>query len=179
MRTGPLLEVGGFNPALIAGEEPDLCFRLRQRGQRVRRIDAEMTLHDANIRRFGQWWRRTLRGGHAYAEGFTLHRREPGRYCRREVRSNLLWGTLLPVLCLALLWLRPSLAVLLLLGYPLLLLRVYVGSRRRGHGRKDAWLYSSFCVLGKIPSSLGQLRYWTRRALGRHSHLIEYKSPGS
>jgi len=59
MRAQALSEVGGYNSDLIAGEEPDLCLRLRQRNQRILRIDAEMTLHDANITRFGQWWRRT------------------------------------------------------------------------------------------------------------------------
>lgn len=175
MRIGPLSEVGGYNSSLIAGEEPDLCLRLRQRGHRILRIDAEMTLHDANITRFGQWWRRTVRGGHAYAEGFTLHRREPGRYCTKQVLSNLMWGAFLPLLCLALLWLSPALGALILLGYPFLALRVFMSSRRRGLSRSDAWLFARFCVLGKLPSSYGQLRYWTQALLGKRSALIEYK----
>jgi glycosyltransferase involved in cell wall biosynthesis len=175
MRIGPLSDVGGYNPSLIAGEEPDLCLRLRQRGHRILRIDAEMTLHDANITRFSQWWRRTVRSGHAYAEGFTLHRREPGGYCAKQVRSNLMWGAFLPLLCFALLWLLPTLGSLFLVGYPLLALRVFRSSRRRGIPRKDAWLFALFCVLGKFPSSYGQLRYWTKATLGQRSALIEYK----
>ena len=35
-----LLEVGGFNPRMIAGEEPELCVRVRERGYRILRIDA-------------------------------------------------------------------------------------------------------------------------------------------
>jgi glycosyltransferase involved in cell wall biosynthesis len=175
MRIGPLVDVDGYNPNLIAGEEPDLCLRLRQRGLRILRIDAEMTLHDANITRFDQWWRRTVRGGHAYAEGFTLHRHEPGGYCAKQVRSNLMWGTILPLLCLALLWLSPVLGALILLGYPLLALRVFRSTRRRGLPRRDAWLFSLFCVLGKLPSSYGQLRYWAKALLGQRSTLIEYK----
>ena len=57
--------VGGYRDSLIAGEEPELCLRLRQAGGEVWRIDAEMTLHDAALLRFGQWWRRTRRAGHA------------------------------------------------------------------------------------------------------------------
>jgi len=175
MRIGPLSDVDGYNPSLIAGEEPDLCLRLRQRGYRILRIDAEMTLHDANITRFGQCWRRTVRSGHAYAEGFTLHRREPGRYWARQVRSNLTWGVFLPLLCLSLLCLSPILGILILLGYPLLALRVFRSIRRRGLPVKDAWLFALFCVLGKFPSSYGQLRYWAKALLGQRSALIEYK----
>lgn len=104
MRTQPVVDVHGYNPDLIAGEEPDLCLRLRQRDYRIRRIDAEMTLHDANMLRFSQWWRRTIRSGHAYAEGFTRHRGEPGRLWAREVRSNLFWGAALPAVTLGLAW---------------------------------------------------------------------------
>ena len=152
---------------------------MRQRDYRILRIDAEMTLHDANITRFGATTGRTVRSGHAYAEGFALHRREPGGYCAKQVRSNLMWGAVLPALCLALLWPSPILGALLLLGYPLLTLRVFMSGRRRGLVRRDAWLFALFCVLGKFPSCYGQLRYWAKAALGQHSALIEYKRSGS
>jgi glycosyltransferase involved in cell wall biosynthesis len=73
MRTVALQQVEGYNPALIAGEEPELCFRLRQQGWQIFRADAEMTLHDAQITSIGQWWKRAVRGGHAYAEVFWMH----------------------------------------------------------------------------------------------------------
>ena len=47
MRFDAVQTVGGYDPRLIAGEEPDLCLRLRAKGGEVWRIDAEMTLHDA------------------------------------------------------------------------------------------------------------------------------------
>jgi GT2 family glycosyltransferase len=56
MRVAPVRQVGGYNPDIIAGEEPELCLRLRQRGWKILRVDAEMTLHDAAMTRFGQWW---------------------------------------------------------------------------------------------------------------------------
>lgn len=73
IRFAAVRAVGGYNPALIAGEEPDLCLRLRAAGGQVWRIEAEMTLHDAAMTRFGQWWKRTVRAGHAFAEGAALH----------------------------------------------------------------------------------------------------------
>ena len=70
-------DVGGFRAELVAGEEPELCARLRARGWKVLRIAAEMTRHDAAMTRFGQWWRRNVRAGHAYAECCRLHRVSP------------------------------------------------------------------------------------------------------
>ena len=102
MRVEPVRAAGGYDESLIAGEEPDLCLRLRRGGWRILRIDAEMTLHDAAMTRVRQWWRRTMRGGYAYAEGAARHGGGPERYWVREVRSNWLWGLALPVGALAL-----------------------------------------------------------------------------
>jgi glycosyltransferase involved in cell wall biosynthesis len=178
MRTAVLAEVGGYNGKLIAGEEPDLCLRLRQRGHRVWRLDADMTLHDAAITRFGQWWRRTLRSGHAYAEGYDVHRGEGAGYYRREVHSNFAWGLALPLAALVLAPFCPGGSLLLLAGYAVLGVRVYRASRRRGRAAGDARLYAVFCVLGKLPCALGQTRYWLGRFSGRRSAIIEYKQPG-
>lgn len=175
MRAGAVQAVGGFNAELIAGEEPDLCLRLRQRGYRIWRIDAEMTLHDANITRLGQWFRRTVRSGHAYAEGFALHRHEPGGYWRRQVRSNLVWGALLPATTLGLVPPTAGGSLVLLFAYGWLGFRVFSATRRRGEPVDRARLYALYCVLGKIPSAYGQIRYWLGRAFGKRSALIEYK----
>ena len=56
VRVDALRAVEGYREDLIAGEEPELCLRLRQAGWRIWRLDAEMTAHDAQITRFGQWW---------------------------------------------------------------------------------------------------------------------------
>ena len=43
--------VGGFDPSLIAGEDDDLCLRMRRPGWKILRIDAEMTVHDMAMTR--------------------------------------------------------------------------------------------------------------------------------
>lgn len=176
MRVGPLREVDGYRDDLIAGEEPDLCLRLRQRGHRILRIDAEMTLHDANLLRFGQWWRRMVRGGHAYAEGYWRHRHEAGSYWKKEVRSNFAWGAVLPAFVLALFGPTSGASSVLLAGYPVLGMRVYRSARRRGLSVEDARLFALACVLGKFPSVYGQSRFFAQTLLGRRSAIIEYKT---
>ena len=63
IRVPAFVEVGGYDPTVIAGEEPEMCVRLRAAGWTVQRIDAEMTLHDAAMTRFSQWWKRSVRSG--------------------------------------------------------------------------------------------------------------------
>ena len=85
---------GGYDPTLIAGEEPDMCYRMREAGYRVLRIDRDMTRHDAAMLHFAQWWKRNLRAGHAGAEA--LRRRPEDAYARRAVRSNFVYGLFVP-----------------------------------------------------------------------------------
>lgn len=77
-------QVGRFNGAIIAGEEPELCLRLRRVGLKIMRLDEVMGWHDAAMTRFGQWWKRMKRGGHAYAEGAAMHGGSVDRYCVRD-----------------------------------------------------------------------------------------------
>ncbi|MGC4031241.1 MAG: glycosyltransferase family A protein [Tepidisphaeraceae bacterium] len=99
-RVSAFKQAGGYNPDVIAGEEPELCARLREKGWEVWRVDAEMTLHDAAMTQLGQWWKRNYRAGHAYAEGNARHGQAPDRFWEKEVKSNKVWGTaaLLPFL---------------------------------------------------------------------------------
>lgn len=166
LRAAALAEVGGYRDDLIAGEEPEMCLRLLRAGWRIERLDAEMTRHDAALIRFGQWWTRTRRAGHAFAEGAALHGRGPERHWVAETRRALLWGAALPAGVLASMALTPA-AAALLLAYPLQVARL---SRRMGMER------ALFTTLGKFPEAMGALEYHLRRTrLGRPRGLIEYK----
>lgn len=172
MRLDALQAVGGYRDSLIAGEEPELCVRLRARGWRVWRLRAEMTAHDAAMTRFSQWWKRCMRTGFTYAEGSQLHGAAPERHFVRESRSAWLWGLGLPigVLVAALLWTPWALAAALL--YPLQVLRLYL--RLAGPARGRA-LHAAFMVLGKFAEVAGQLRFLALQWSGRRAQLIEYK----
>jgi GT2 family glycosyltransferase len=169
MRLAAFKAVGGYNPALIAGEEPDLCVRLRQAGWRIERLDAEMTWHDADMHRFAQWWRRSQRAGHAFAEGAALHGAPPERHWVVETRRALVWGAALPAIVVLGALVSPWMLAVLL-AYPAQMLRL---------GLKDAmpgrWERAVFTVLGKFPEARGVLGYYLARLSGRKRGLIEYK----
>lgn len=173
MRIAALEAVGGYRDSLIAGEEPELCVRLRAAGGRVWRLPAEMTAHDAAMTRFSQWWKRSMRAGYTFAEGSYLHGAPPERHKVRESRSAWLWGVGLPLLAIgAAIVVSPWFLVLLLI-YPLQMLRLF----RRVPGpsaRARAWR-AVFLVLGKFAEAAGQFKYLGLRWSGRQARLIEYK----
>jgi glycosyltransferase involved in cell wall biosynthesis len=177
MRASALKQVNGFDPSFIAGEEPELCVRLREKGWKIYRLDAEMTLHDADMHHFRQWWRRMLRTGYAFAEGARTHGHRPERYWVRDVRSGWIYGLILPALALALAWPTRGISVAVaVLLYGVVFAKLVRHCHRSGIATgRTALLYSFFSVLGKLPQAIGQLRYWSMRIRGKKSAIIEYK----
>lgn len=175
MRLDALVSVGGFDESLIAGEEPELCVRLRRAGWAIERLDAEMTLHDAAMTRFSQWWRRAERSGHAYAELAARHGAPPERCYVRETRRIWAWGAAVPAVALGAAIPTMGLSLGLLAGYGVSAARAYRSVRVRGRSRADALPYALFTTLGKLPELAGMLEFHVSRARGRRRGLIEYK----
>lgn len=175
-RLDPLLAVGGYRDSLIAGEEPELCVRLRAAGWSVHRLDHEMTLHDAAMTRFSQFWKRAKRAGHAYAEGAALHGSGPDRHGVRGTRSAVLWGLILPVVAAITAWWTFGISLILLaLLYAFQAWRIRSMNIHRGRSRRNATLAGLFTMLAKPAQASGVLLYWRRRLSGQRSTLIEYK----
>jgi GT2 family glycosyltransferase len=174
IRVAALQAVGSYNPILIAGEEPELCLRLRQQQWRVMRIDGDMTWHDAQMLHLSQWWRRSIRGGHAYAEVSWLHRHDPEGFWRKESLRIWLWGAGMPLLLLVLLPITQFWSGLLGLLYPVLIFKTYWQTRHRC-SRDLAAYYGLFCTLAKFPELQGQVWFHWNRLRGDRSTLIEYK----
>ena len=178
MRVSAVTAVGGYRPDLIAGEEPELCVRLRANGGKVLRLNAEMTRHDAAMTRFGQWWKRNVRAGHAFAEVSRLHAGSAFGIWKKDVRSNWFWGLGVPVLAVGPAAITWGISLILLLGYPVLFWKIARSRRRRGDDPRTARLFARFCVLGKFPQMIGQGTYWRNRLFRRRAALIEYKATG-
>ncbi len=172
MRVDALIQVGGYRDTMIAGEEPELCVRLRAEGWQVWRLDEEMTLHDADMTRLRQWWKRARRSGHAFAEGAALHGSRPERHSVGAVKRILAWGAVLPVVLLLAAALISPLALIGFLIYPLQVLRI--ASRQKPRDR-TAYEYAFFLVLGNFPEALGVLEYHLRQWRGKPAGIIEYK----
>jgi len=183
IRAEAFRRVGGFDPSIIAAEDDELCLRIRRDGGKILRIDADMALHDIAMTRFGQWWRRAVRCGHAYAEGSARYGTSPERHFVRQTRSTLFWGLMVPLLAIGLAWWNwwtRGLTLALLAGYAALFWKAQRHLRRdRGWPAADARLYAAACVLAKFPQVVGVARYWARRIAGGPVRIIEHKGPGA
>jgi glycosyltransferase involved in cell wall biosynthesis len=159
MRISAVLDAGSFRDELIAGEEPELCLRLREKNWNIWRLQNAMALHDADIRYFGEWWRRTLRGGFAYGAVSGMHAKSSKRIWRRETLRAIFWGLVLPVAILAASFLHPA-ALLLFLVYPLQVARIAI---LRGAADPKSWRYGLFMTIAKFAEACGLVRYLVSR----------------
>ncbi|HVX84435.1 MAG TPA: glycosyltransferase [Phycisphaerae bacterium] len=177
IRAGVFKELGGFSGHFIAGEEPELAARMRLAGLKIMRLNHEMVLHDLAMTRFGQWWRRTTRSGHALAQLHHTHGGAPLRMYRKQWRSTLVWTLGPPVLAAAL---AATVSVWCLLLMPAAYVALWAKIARQRIGR-DGWypavVYGGFITLGKFPQLLGLVKFYRNRWRGRQTALIEYKRP--
>jgi glycosyltransferase involved in cell wall biosynthesis len=172
MRADAFEQVAGYRDELIAGEEPELCLRLRAAGWKIWRLDAEMTQHDAAILHFSQWWRRHVRSGYAFAQGAYLHGQTAERHWVWETLRALFWGTTVPIVSLLALALFGPWGLLPLLIYPLQFVR-RLAQRSEALGIRSQLTF--FELLTRFPESSGVFTYMRDLVLGRHGRLIEYK----
>ena len=171
VRVSAFEQIGGFRPELKAGEEPEMTTRLRAAGWEIWRIDAPMTVHDARIHRFGQWWTRSVRGGYGYAEVWSTTGQLPRRVFDAQLRRAFFWALGLPlvVMVVALIVREPLLLLALPAIYGAQILRIAV---RRGLSFRSVQS-AAMILLAKLPESIGALSYF----LGQKSNrLADYKS---
>lgn len=161
-------EAGGFDPAIVAGEEPELCSRLRATGWRIMRLEAPMTVHDAAMQRFSQWWSRAVRSGMGYAQAWwATRRRGADALYRRELARAIGWAGLLPL----------AAAVLAVTLHPLFLALWPLATLAQAWrlARRDGWFRARLMVAAKYAELLGAVRQVLRAARGRPAGTVFYK----
>jgi GT2 family glycosyltransferase len=172
VRASALASVGGYREDVIAAEEDELCVRLRAANWRIWRIAGEMGFHDAAIGQFGQWWRRSLRAGYAFAQGAYLHGEPPELHFVWERNRALIWGIFLPAGCLVAGFAFPPWGHAFWLVYLVQLVRLTV---RQAGSVTDRLTLSFFQLLARFPESWGVLKFARDRLFSRRSRIIEYK----
>ena len=173
MRADLFESVGGFRDDIPAGEEAELCSRLRARGAIVWRLTTPMALHDAAMYRFGQWWIRNKRTGFGYANTLSMRLGNDESADLRRVLRPWLWAIVLPVLTgLGFTFGGPA-ALLLLLMYPAQVIRNALAAEGTWRVRLERGF---FLTLGKFPELVGELQFWKSRRASAASASFDYKS---
>lgn len=174
-----LVETGGFDERLIAGEEPELCRRMRGLGYSILHIDHPMTLHDLGIKSWSQYWRRAKRAGHAYAEVSERFRQSNDPFWNSERRRNLVQGCFWigTFAAAAIAGIRFGLLPIAL--WALMVVSLSIRSAWKARWKRAEWwvcaLYGFHSHLQQIPILVGQLEYILSKVQGKTRELIEYK----
>jgi len=163
--------IGGFNALLMASEEPEMTARLRERGWKIWRIDADMSEHDAAIFNLGQWWRRTVRSGYGYAQAWRATRHMPQPVNDSKLKSAAFWVVGMPtaVAVIALLLGLPAILLLIPFAYAAQVLRIALRRGLTVHGLRASFML----MLAKFAEVAGAIRLLVER---RRSHSIQYKA---
>lgn len=178
IRHSVLQEVGGYDERLIAGEEPEMCRRMRAKGYVMLHVDRPMTGHDLAMTRWSQYWRRAVRAGYAYAEVAQRFRGTHTPLWQHEVQRNRIHGAVLvgcPVRALvSSLALASALPLVVLLDVSAgIIVRTAAKARWKSADRWTLLLYSLHSHVQQVPILFGQLCYPYDRWRGRHRGLIE------
>jgi serine O-acetyltransferase len=171
-------KTGGFDAGVAAGEEPELCQRIRQAGYIVMRIAFPMAIHDIALLSFGQWWRRQVRSGF---RGTDVARRFGHPSFEKQIRSARRWGLALPAAIIvlgALAFVRPSPLTLALLAAfimaaPAQALRLGLRARRRGLGMRHAMAYGLLTMIAKWAHLVGQYRWFRNHRAASRAGSVE------
>jgi GT2 family glycosyltransferase len=164
-RVAALQAVGGYSDDIKAGEEPDLCLRMRDKGWTIEALADPMGTHDAGLLRFGQWWWRARRAGHAFAEHIARHGARADADWQRQRRSIFVWSGLLPLVAMLLLIAKPVYAVIPVAVWCAQVARITLREHRGGEGWRDAFLIGSSNMVGKFAQILGILDFSSRNAM--------------
>lgn len=173
VRLAALEQVGGFNANIRAGEEPELCRRLRDGGWRIVRLDTPMARHDAAMLSLRQWCRRQMRSAYGALEVYMCY--DVDEY-RRYLASAWWWGAAWPIaLTLAATLIGPVGAAAVGLVMLLQMARVAYRMRRRGCSRRIAGTYGMLVMLAKWPQLWGQWLYLLDRRRRKKARRFEGK----
>jgi cellulose synthase/poly-beta-1,6-N-acetylglucosamine synthase-like glycosyltransferase len=180
VRTDVLEEVGGYDDRLIAGEEPDMCRRMRGRGYLIIHMNRPMTGHDLAIKSVKQYWRRAVRSGYAYAEIAHRYRHTSLPFWLRESRLNLFHSAfLLAIVIVGVASALKTNSVVLLVVPALIVAALAIRTAFRFQWKSDHWptllWYGLHSHAQHIPISIGQVQFWRDQWSGRIPALIEYK----
>jgi len=171
--------VGGFNPTVTAGEEPELCLRLLRQGWRIVRLPREMATHDLSMTRFSQWWRRMVRGG--YGSMDVGHRFGVTEFSKNNLRV-LAWTCWLAAFAVsgALAAITGSsqlkaATTLLLCIWLAMLVRIALRMLKKQYAWDISIAYALFMAIAFLPQAVGQACYFGDRLRKHSARLIEYK----
>jgi GT2 family glycosyltransferase len=151
---------GFFDEGIQVGEEPELCYRVREAGGRIVCLDLPMVHHDLAMHTFAQYWHRSIASGRAYASIAARFWRRPEKMWLRETLVNFAEpAAWLLIFVAASLLFGAGIAVAVILAWWLgRALQIAITLRRRRVPLATAVMYGLHCQFARLPAAIGQLQ---------------------
>ena len=167
-RRKTLEQCGGFPEDLPYGEEPYLCWRIRNElGMSIFQLGHTMVTHDLGYTGFGEHMRRLVRVGETYIEIAARCARTTDRLWLREAVANVVWAgaalCVLPALAFGSAAVRTAVVAAALL----VLLRKTAQMLCRGYGLRVSITYALHSYFAKLPMAWGELLWIVRHFPGQ------------
>jgi GT2 family glycosyltransferase len=159
-------QAGGFPEDVQYGEEPLLCWRVRNKlGRQIYCLGHVMARHDLGFRGGWDYLRQYVRNGRSYAEITERCIESDDPMWLHEVLSNYAWGAAMVLAFILLLLGSTPIRTGIALLAAALWLRKTVQTARKGHTWTIAAGYAVHVYLSKLPLAFGQLRWVLERAM--------------
>jgi len=180
IRRDLLEKINGYNPTLIAGEDPEICQRIHAQDYTILHLDQPMTRHELGITYGSQYWRRAVRTGHAYAEVSQLFKDTSTPLWQKEARKN--WVNSSVLLAIVIIGIISSIMIQsiipIIISFSILLLLSLRSAWKARWRTKEVYtllLYGLHSQFQHIPITIGQITFYYHRWRGQRKRLIEYK----
>jgi glycosyltransferase involved in cell wall biosynthesis len=171
IRVDPLAEINGYDEGFIAGEEPELCYRLRKNNWKIASVEENMALHDANILRFQQYWQRSKRCGFAYALALFQYGTKADRFNIKGLLRAYFWSFLFFIIVVTTTFCDRSFGWFLLI-FPVQIIRMFF---KRKQLNTFSFKYSVLSLVSKLAEFQGSISFLISKAKRGAPKIIEYK----
>jgi glycosyltransferase involved in cell wall biosynthesis len=159
-----LEKLGGFPEDVRYGEEPYLCWRVRNELHLViYQLNRPMVTHDLGHTSFGDYWRRCVRTGRAYAEIADHFARTKDPLWLHEALMNVFWAAALVIAIALPCFFRSWWAAATWVLIACLVLRKMWQALRQGMPARTSLVYAVHTYLSKIPLATGEVLWALHR----------------
>ncbi len=170
------LAAGGYDETMIAGEDPDLSYRVRHTGFRILRLNSPMASHDNNLKSWRQYLTRTYRSGIAYALLAKKYWTQSEKFMMKRL-MRIFGGVLLPQMMIfsGILFNQVALGVALgLLVAFRLVFKTSKFARLFGISRTRAFQYALYLALSIYPQFMGVLSTFGKALIAQGRHGLSH-----
>ncbi|WP_288356586.1 glycosyltransferase family A protein [uncultured Cycloclasticus sp.] len=161
-------KMNGFDETLIAGADPELCYRVCGANYKIFCLPFDMGTHDCNMENFSEYWKRSVKTGYAYISRMSLGE------SYKPVLSACIWGAIIPLVVFFLSLFNVQFLWLLLI-YLVQCVRVFLKFKNQPFPVYSKCVYSVFCMIGKFSETIGVLRFKYNSIMSVDQGIIEYK----